>query len=326
MRREARERVTTQTEYSVNGYHSNRVATRRNYANAGFIGGNKYFTSDRYIALREDAGGALVRPDGKALSGYGLEIESECRGISNEAALATILMSHVFDVLPDGLFKLQSDCSLRGDSTAECITQVMTEAFIRNHYAEWKYIYDSAFPRFGVSCGSANCGMHVNISNAVFGRNVDQQSEAIKKLFYFIHRNYQFCCVLFNRNRTRTGFASPVIGPDRAREYVRIHSVDGLGVHGDALNTSNFIKGRVELRLVGGCGSFGAFRNTMESGFWVIKRVRALSWRDMDNLVKVFTGCNQYVFDRLTKCRTDGVLSEETVNAIRPTIVHEDLI
>lgn len=326
MRREARARVTTQTEYSVNGYHSMRNATARNYANSGFIGGNKYFTSDRYVALREDATGALVRPDGKPLAGYGLEIESECHGISNQAALATILMSHVFDVLPDGLFKLQSDCTLHGDSTAECITQVMTEAFIRNHYAEWKYIYDSAFPRFGVSCGSSNCGMHVNISNAVFGRNEEQQSEAIKKLFYFIHRNYAFCCVLFNRDRTRTGYASPVIGADRALSYVRAHNVDSLGVHGDALNTSNYDCGRVELRIVGGCGSFGAFRNTMECVFWIIKRVRALSWRDMDHIVKVFTGCNQYVFDRLTKCRNEGVLSEDVITAVRPTIVHEDLI
>ena len=61
------------------------------YAFAGFQS-NKYFTSDRYIKL--DAN--FTRTDGKPLKGYGIEIETECSGVSNQRVLAEVLDKIIF--------------------------------------------------------------------------------------------------------------------------------------------------------------------------------------------------------------------------------------
>ena len=64
----------------------------------------------------------------------------------------------------------------------------------------------------------------------------------------------------------------------------------------------------------------------MESVFHVISAMNRLSWDDLDDLTKVFKGCNQYVYDRLTRCRNERVLSDAVVNAVQPTVKREELI
>jgi hypothetical protein len=65
----------------------------------------------------------------------------------------------------------------------------------------------------------------------------------------------------------------------------------------------------------------------MESVFWLVKRVRSISWKDCDDLVKIFSGCNQYVFDRIsTYCEQYDTITTEQVEAIRATVKPEDLL
>ena len=58
-----------------------------------------------------------------------------------------------------------------------------------------------------------------------------------------------------------------------------------------------------------------------------VEAVKKLSWEDLDDLTKVFSGCNQYVFDRLnTKCKTAGAITTEQLDAIRNTVIREELL
>ena len=140
-------RYTNQaTITTVHGYHEGGSYGAEDYAFAGFAS-NKYFTSDRYLKLTPE----FTRPDGKPVKGYGIEIETECHGIHNTRVLAEVLNKIIFPAFPADLFKLQRDGSLCGDTSAECITQIMTKEFIRNNYQNFKLMYDTYFPTFGIS-------------------------------------------------------------------------------------------------------------------------------------------------------------------------------
>ena len=288
------------------------------YAYAGFAS-NKYFTSDRFEPLTA----SFSRQSGKPLKGYGLEIETECSTINNPVVLAEVLNNVVFQHFPADLFKLQRDGSLHGSSSAECITQVMTKEFVRNNYSNFKLMYDTYFPALGISCASGNCGMHVNISNACFGSAQKTQDDAIRKLYYIVNRHFNFCCELFRRDRRNTTYCGRMdASAAKTMDLTRFGSN-----HYVCFNLGHYSAGRIELRIVGGQKNYPAFRNTMECVFWLVDAVKKLSWADCDDLVKIFTGCNQYVFDRIkSHCRQAGTISDEQVEAIRGTVVRADYI
>lgn len=317
MRKDAKT-TKTATLSTVDQYHGGNWGSE-SYAFQGFRS-NKYFTSDRYIGLD----GSFNRPDGKPLKGFGLEIETECTGIRNATVYAEVLNNVIFPHFPADLFKLQRDGSLSGDSSAECITQVMTREFIRNNYSAFKLMYDTYFPAFGISCGP-NCGMHVNLSNALFGRSEKAQVEAIRKLFYIVNHHYSLCCALFHRDASRTNYCRQMAS---SKDYARnLDLRNAPGGHGVSFNLDHFASGRVELRLVGGQKNYPCFRNTMESVFFLVEAVKRLSWADCDDLVKIFSGCNQYVFDRLKSfCQQRGAITSAQIEAIRPTVQREELI
>lgn len=317
MRKECKTTKTVQLSH-VQGYHEGgNYHDYESYAYAGFTS-NKYFTSDRYIPLDEN----FNRLDGQPLQGYGLEIESECSTITNTTVLAEVLNNVVFSHFPADLFKLQRDGSLGGSSSAECITQVMTQQFIRNNYRNFKLMYDTYFKGLGIGCDNGNCGMHVNISVACFGKTEETQAEAIRKLYYIVNRHYAFMRRLFYRNGS-THYCA-VMNYENARN-LDLHHMSGS--HGNCFNGSHYDAGRIELRLPGGQKSFACFRNTMESVFWLIKRVRSISWKDCDDLVKIFSGCNQYVADRIaTYCHQYDTITTEQAEAICNAAIHEDLL
>jgi hypothetical protein len=97
--------------------------------------------------------------------------------------------------------------------------------------------------------------------------------------------------------------------------------------HGKCFNVSHWNEGsgRLEIRLPGGQQKFGTFRNTMETIFFLIPRLIKLQRKDLNDLVKVFSGCNKYVFDRLnTKCKATGRITETQLEAIRQTVTDEE--
>lgn len=306
----------------VDGYH-NRTQYGINYAYQGF-GVNKFFTSDRYIKLDDN----FNRPDGKALKGFGIEIETECRGLKNQTVYAEVLNKIVLAEFPEHLFKLQDDGSLGGDVSAEIISQVMTREFIRNHYKEFKAMYNTYFPAFQISCASSGkCGMHVNISNAMFGAKKESQDLAIKKLLYIVNKHFNLFCALTNRNHNLTGYCSRMYSyanKDNAKNATLEHFECS---HGVCFNLGHYTKGRVELRIVGGQANYACFRNTMESVFHVVDAVKRLTWEECDDVAKIFAGCNQYVFDRLaTKCFEIGAITTDQLRVIQPTVKREELL
>ena len=307
----------------VQGYHQGGWDSGTHYAYLGFKQ-NKYFTSDRFIKLDDQ----FRRPDGKPLKGIGLEIETECWGLKNQRIYAEVLNKIIFQAFPDDLFKLQNDGSLDGDTSAECITQVMTREFIRNQYPAFKAMYNDYFPAFGISCSkSGKCGMHVNISNAMFGAKKETQDAAIKKLLYIVNKHYRFFCVLTNRDVNRTNYCRQMIQYAHKEACKNADLTSMPASHGICFNAGHYNKGRIELRIVGGQKDFGCFRNTMESVFHVIEAVKKLSWEDCDDLTKIFAGCNQYVFDRLnTKCKLAETITQTQLDAIRSTIIREELL
>lgn len=317
--RKDRKTVDTVTINRVQGYHEGGYGGEQ-YAFMGFES-NKYFTSDRFIKLDE----RFNRPDGKPLMGFGLEIETECTGVSNVSVLAEVLHKIVFAHFPADLFKLQRDGSLGGNSSAECITQVMTREFIRNNYANFKLMYDTYFPAFRISAASDNCGMHCNISRAVFGNTEKAQTEAVRKLYYIVNHHFDLMCALLHRNRRVTGYCSRM---SCAKEYCKTLDLSAQACsHGVSFNLGHWNSGRIEIRLVGGQSNFPCFRNTMESIFHLCAAVKKLSWSDCDDVTKIFAGCNQYVYDRLRSfCKQAGTITDDQLATIRETVKREEFI
>lgn len=324
MRKESRQVANVQVA-RVQGYHetTQRTANYENYAFAGYSE-NRYFSSDRYEKLTAD----FLRPNGQPLKGYGIEIETECTGIKNQTVLAEVLDKIVFPHFPEGLFKMQRDGSLGGDTSAECITQIMSKAFIRNHYKDFKVMFNDYFTAFGISASrSGRCGMHVNVSRACFGAKPETQTEAVRKLLYVINKHFDFFCALFYRDANNTGYCSRM-NHYAIKENAKNAVLNEVGSsHYISLNLGHWETGRVEIRLVGGQKDFACFRNTMESVFFLVQRLQKLSWEDCDDLAKMFKGCNQYVFDRIRSyCAERGTITTDAVEKIRATVVREELI
>ena len=322
MRNDCREAPRVELN-DVQSYHNGRRG--EDYAYEGWKS-NKYFTSDRFIKMNE----RHERLDGRPVAGWGYEIETECWGINNHSAYADVLQKIIFSMFPDDLFKLQHDSSLGVELEVdcygnveteqaigvECITQIMTKQFIRNHYKDFKTMFDVYFRRFDISCDrSGNCGMHINVSNALFGDTREKQIEAIRKLHYFINKNYSFSCKLLNRDEDHTDYCEQMYYDD-----ARTMEIYG-GSHGTCMNYSHFDSGRIEIRLVGGQGDYYTFRNTSEVVFFLVDRMRTIKWDDLDDMTKVFKGCNQYVAKRLRYCD----LPVDAYETIMNNVKEEDL-
>lgn len=97
--------------------------------------------------------------------------------------------------------------------------------------------------------------------------------------------------------------------------------------HYNACNYSHYPEGRIELRLVGGQKNFPCFRNTMESVFHLVEAVKILKWEDLDDLVKIFSGCNQYVADRIcTYCLQANTISPKGAQTIKATSIRQEFL
>lgn len=304
MRKEAREERTVNIA-QVAGYHH---------------GNNQYekhlvFASDR--PNEADATYHLMK-DGSLPAMIGIELETECWGIKSSTIYANLLRDVVFKVFPANLWKIESDCTLDGgDVGAECITQPMTKAFIRNHYRDFKAMYEY-FRSFGIDpARSGNCGQHAHISLTCFGRNKATQDEAIRKLFYIVNRHYDLICALLFRRQDRQDWCGRM-------DYTQAWTMDlnnMPGSHGNGCNYSHYSHGNVELRIPGGQKDYPCFRNTMESIFHLIEASKSISRKDCDDITKVFAGCNQHVFDRLRSyCYERGTISTEQLDAIQQTV------
>ena len=199
----------------------------------------------------------------------------------------------------------------------------MTREFIRNNYANFRLMYDTYFPAFGIACGD-NCGMHVNISNGVFGKIKKVQDDAIRKLYYIVNHHFRLCCELFNRNPNRTTYCNRM---NDDKEYCKTADLSRMpSSHGISFNCGHYESGRIEIRLVGGQKNYACFRNTMETVFFLVDRVKTLSWDDADDIAKIFQGCNQYVLSRLERAMNAGLISADVFSTISATVNREDFI
>lgn len=335
MRKECKARQNVEV-VGIQGYHNGSFGSE-SYAYDGFKG-RWYLNSDRKLPLDEH----FRRLDGQSLKGFGLEIETECRGVHNRAVLAEIMDKVIFPRFKFGSvqFKMQSDASLHGDTSVEVISQVMTKSRIRNDFPAYYAMFNEYFPTLGISADAAttSCGMHVNVSNAIFGDTEAVQVDNIMKLHYLMGRHYRVMCKAVYRPENKTYWAD-VMDADTMeshnvdaataarfdwRNARNIKPADMLRAprsHNCCLNMSHFRAGRVEIRLVGGQKDYYCFRNTMEVVFFLTEKVRSLKWEELDDLRKVFSGCNQYVMKRLPDCGLDA----ETLDAIRATVKPEDL-
>lgn len=312
MRKDAKQTINPELS-RIQEWHEG--GNRINYAAMGFES-NKYFASDRYEGMDQN----YHRLNGKPCKAVGFEHEVECHTINKAQVLAEVMTKVVFPLFPHDLYKMQHDGSLAGLTSVECITQLMTKEFVRNHYAAYKAMYDVYFPALGLVCGSS-CGMHVNISNACFGASEQTQTEAIRKLLYITNRHYEFMLALTARDPHHTDYCQkmPQYATMDGAKHADLYNMSSS--HGNCFNGSHFPEGRIELRIVGGQRTFGSFRNTVESVFHLVDAVKRINWSDCDDLTKIFAGCNRYVWDRLaTKCREAGTITEEQLTAIRETI------
>ena len=295
MRKEAKTRrpiiITGQQDYH-NGHFN-----CEEYATEGFEDGFKVFTSDR-----------TAPADGTAKT-YGPEIELESN-IDNPTVLAAVLEKIVFPIFPKGLFKHQYDGSLGGNTSTEVICQPMTKAFIRNHYNDFKTMW--TFLKSLGTVPGASCGMHVNIGLPCFGTTREKQEAAIVRLHNYISNNYRAACVLFKRDPDNTYYCS-------RRAAVRTFAdLSFSNDHHAMTNYSHIEAGaaaRVEIRLIGPQKSFAAFRNTFEVVFHLVDAAR--NGRDFTDPVRLWSGCNECVLDRLEDLYCAGGLTLPQYEAIK---------
>ena len=305
MRQECRMERQTNVE-RIHSYHG------------GDYSKNYVFASDRPNEADDEY--KLVK-DGSLPAMIGIELETECWGITNSVVYANVLKI-AFKNFHKDLWKIESDCTLNGgDVGAECITQPMTKAYIRNHYRDFKAMYEM-FRQFGIdNARTGNCGQHAHISLTCFGRSKETQDEAIRKLYYIVNRHYELICALLYRRADRQRWCGRM-NPDVAwtMDLTRMDSS-----HGNGFNGSHYNHGNIELRIPGGQRDYPCFRNTMESIFHLLEVVKTISRKDCDDIIKVFSGCNQHVFDRLNSyCRERGTITVEQLNAIRQTVKEVD--
>lgn len=350
MRKEA-QAMQNVTLSRVQGYHQeNGYGTSdQSYAFAGF-NGNWFFNSDRKYAVHV-VNGKLVPVEDKyadiKCQGYGYEIETQCNGVMNTMVLAELFTNVIFPKFKFGkyMFKMQRDGSLGGDSSAEVITQVMTKGRIRNDYAAYKTMYDTYFQpnafRISADPRTTHCGMHINVSNGIFGDTEAEQIEGIKKLYYVVNRYYALMCKLFNRPDNRTEWCQRMTEShldcaegwrcdthkwrwENARN-IPLGIEDAPEDHSNCFNMSHFNAGRIEIRLVGGQDNYIRFRNTSECVFFLTENINRRSWNDLEDLTKIFTGCNQYVVQRLKDCIGRDGFTNEMYEYIKAHAKHEDL-
>ena len=288
----------------------------------------RLFTSDRSVPL----GPGMTRPGGNPLGeALGLEIETSSGSIRNNDTLTDILLGYVFPQsgFPADFFRIEHDGSLTGNSTAECVTQTMTPAALRNLYPAFKCLWAKYFSGLGIMPNDS-CGMHVNLSNGMFGLKSEPRELAIRKLAYIVNHHYRLIAVAVNRDLRYTTYCGQMsVWADKATAKTR--TMDAWSNHSVSYNLGHYDNGadsgRVELRLVGPQTSYPCFRNSMEVVLHLVKAAKKLSWADCDYVSKIFSGCNQYVFDRLkSNVRNAGLIDLQTLEDIRPTVKHVELV
>lgn len=264
----------------LQGYHQ--VDDYRvNYAVQGYEGGFKFFNSDRIIPLDSQCQNQV---NNQVVAGFGLEIEQGNENGLSSNSLVILNKQIIFADFHKSLFKYMHDGSIDG---IECITQIMSKSFIRNHYRDF-YNSRKLMSAFGIT-PDTSCGMHINMSNNLFGADRDIQADNIKKMIYLINKNYSFFCNLYNR--TRISYCS-IMSAFVNKEYAKNFDLVGFGTehnsnHGICFNYAHFGVGRVELRLVGPANNFQQFVRSCEMTFALIEFVKKTSWDKLDNIEKL---------------------------------------
>ena len=286
-----------------------------------------FFNSDRKIILNNNFTVSDENPDGiKKLvkpgthpKAIGIELEHVSDFLRNNIPVYINLMDLIFTKcgFDNDFWRSEKD----GTVDVESITQTFSRAWLRNNYKSFKAMYEM-FEKFGITTNSERCGMHVNINLSNFGNDFETALENARKLGYVVNKHYALMKIAFNRTGNRTTYCSEMIS---TKEYWQNTPVyDFPNDHYCSYNLAHIQNWRVELRLVGGQKNYACFRNTMETVFHLIDRVCKLSWKDLDDVTKLFSGCNTHVFDRLsTNCLDAGVISYGVVSEIRDTVKPE---
>lgn len=287
-----------------------------------------FFNSDRKIKVtenykvsRDNTPSTLsIMAAGSDIKAFGIELEtmSPLARVS-ETALANVLYM-VFERSgfdPD-FFKKEEDCTV----SAECVSQTFSKGWMRNNYKCFKAMYEM-FSQLAITTNDYHCGMHVNIDLSNFGSDRQTQIDNVRKIGYMINKHYKFFKKAFHRLDVPTNETNWAVQMNDSKDYWKNTPVENFPTaHNQCnINMGHVNKGRVEIRLVGGQKDFGCFRNTMETVFFLVEKVSKLSWDDIDDLVKIFKGCNEKVFDRLkTNCFQAGTITSEQLERIRPTV------
>lgn len=315
MRKDARQ-YTNPTVKTIRGYHGGHFESLK------FFNSDRVVNLDRNYKVSEDntASTKTIAKVGSPVRALGLELEtvSPIKNAVGETVLVNIIDLAMNKAgFPSDFWKVEQDCTV----DAECISQTFSKAWLRNNYKCFKAMYE-CFEQLTVSTNSTKCGMHVNIDLSNLGKDRQEQEKNVRKLGYLINKHYDFFKVAVYRN----GSTQWCPRMNSEKSYWKTTPIYGFPTSHSAccVNMGHFEQGRVEIRLVGGQRNYPCFRNTMEVVFHIIDNIKKLSWDDLDDLTKVFNGCNRHVLDRIyTNCREAGVISQEDADKIRANATDE---
>lgn len=317
MRRNAQNAITTNEVRNLAMYHSgtfNRLTA--------YNSDRKIFLNSDYTVSTENTASILkMFKENSRMNLFGIELEtytSRYGRTYDDEMQGTIycnVLHMIFDKcgFDDDFFKTETDCTV----SAESVSQTFTKAWMRNNYRCFKAMYEM-FDKLGITTNSVKVGMHVNMDLANFGSKYDEQIKNVRKFGYLINKHYDLFKAAFYRKNTEW---CPRM--NATKEYwkdtdlCRIPTAHNMC----CVNVGHVRQNRVELRLVAGQKNYACFRNTMEVVFHIVDKIKSLSWDDLDDITKVFKGCNNYVYDRLnTLCFDACTISREQLDAIAPTV------
>lgn len=317
MRKTSQQRITSNDVRNLAMYHNGSYEQLTAY------------NSDRKVKLNPDY---TVSADNTAstlklfkannrMNLFGIELETFTRrygdtyGDSMQGTIYCNVLHMIYEKcgFDSDFFKTETDCTV----SAESVSQTFTKAWMRNNYRCFKAMYEM-FEKLGITTDSVKVGMHVNVDLSNFGSKMDEQVENARKLGYLINKNYDFFKAAFYRKNTEW---CPRMND--TMEYWKYTPINRFPISHNAccVNMSHIAQNRIEIRLVAGQKNYPCFRNTMEVVFQILDRIKSLSWKDCDDLTKVFKGCNNYVYDRLkTLCYDANTITREQLDAIAPTV------
>lgn len=244
--------------------------------------------------------------DEKAFKGLGVELEAE--GHDDQAVTSEI------KALPGILYEDNDDGNeviFERDGSLSSGFELITRPHDRKSFFSmpWKEILEIYRKHGYRSHDGGNCGLHVHVSRSVFGRNRQEQSRSIAKVYRLFNERWDDIVKFSRRDATNWCRRMPVPASRNVKEIMeeagRVRRIEGA--HHVCLNNSN--SDTFEFRLGRGTLKLESFLAWVDFICTVAWNARKVTFDDIGNIDLWLKGMKPETADRM---REAGVFLDAT--------------